>query len=238
MSMAWLIDGLQELKELFPKTIIYCNSINETSKLYSYIVTELPHCSKFVEMFHSETSKINKDKIISDLQNENGVLRIIISTSALGMGVDVKACNTVILYGLPKNIVDLIQEIGRVGRDGKSSVALMLYNSYHLQQMTSELKDILKTTNCRRIAMMKHFISASELKNLEEKESGKHTCCDLCAIKCCCNACNLMSIERLFNALSDSDDSIQSDDTEEYDASEYQYQDELDLSFLLLDDEQ
>jgi superfamily II DNA helicase RecQ len=31
---------------------------------------------------------------------------------------------------MPASVVDLIQEIGRIGRDGQNSVALILYDAY------------------------------------------------------------------------------------------------------------
>jgi superfamily II DNA helicase RecQ len=37
IAMTWLIDALNDL-ENFPKTIIYCNSITDASKIYTYII--------------------------------------------------------------------------------------------------------------------------------------------------------------------------------------------------------
>ena len=42
--------------------------------------------------------------------------KVVICTSALGMGIDVSKCSNVILFGLPQNIVDIVQGIGRIGR--------------------------------------------------------------------------------------------------------------------------
>ena len=39
------------------------------------------------------------------------------------MGIDIKYCNSVVLYGPPTTYIDLIQEIGRVGRDGSATLA-------------------------------------------------------------------------------------------------------------------
>ena len=55
MAMSWLVDSLQEYRDKFPQTIVYSTSINDTSKLYKYITTELPHCSSYVEMYHRKT---------------------------------------------------------------------------------------------------------------------------------------------------------------------------------------
>lgn len=63
-------------------------------------------------MFHSESAEKTKDKIISDLGNPQSDLRIIIATSALGMGVDIQGFHSLVLYGPPLTTVDLIQGIG------------------------------------------------------------------------------------------------------------------------------
>lgn len=39
---------------------------------------------------------------------------IVIATSALGMGIDIRNCYSVIVYGTPYTMVDLWQQIGRV----------------------------------------------------------------------------------------------------------------------------
>lgn len=95
-------------------------------------------------MFHSETPDAKKEKILDDFFNENGLLRIVIATSAFGMGIDITGTNNVILYGAPKQLVEVIQEIDRAGRDGTPALALLLYNSYHLRKVEQEMKDVYK----------------------------------------------------------------------------------------------
>lgn len=92
MAMSWLVDSLQECRIKFPRTIVYSTLINDTSKLYKYITTELPHCSSDVEMYHTETPQKNKDFIIEALKYSNSTLRIVLSTGVLGIGFDVKEC--------------------------------------------------------------------------------------------------------------------------------------------------
>ena len=74
-------------------------------------------------------------------------LRVVIATNALGMGVDVIDCKNIILYGPPKNILDLVQQTGRYGRDGSSSLPLILCNRYQLGHVDEAVKDVIKTTS-------------------------------------------------------------------------------------------
>jgi superfamily II DNA helicase RecQ len=108
IAMTWLIDALNDLKENFPKTIIYCNSITDASKIYTYIIDELPECSDVVNMFHSESTAKCKAMIIRELKDMNSKMRIVIATNALGMGIDIINCYSIVLYGAPHNVLDLV----------------------------------------------------------------------------------------------------------------------------------
>ena len=220
MAMVWLVDALSE--NTLPRTILYCTSIKDASNIYSYINAELPLCNE-VQMFHSETPPEIKTRILNELVDEKSTIKLVVATSALGMGVDIRKYCSVILYGPPQNIVDVVQEIGRVGRDGTEALALILYNSYHLRTVDTEVKEIFQTTVCRRLVMLTPFLTQSELEQ-EKKKTRSHTCCDLCADRCDCGSCDLFQVEKLFNVhtvdiLDFSDDS--SSDTESYSYDEF-----------------
>jgi superfamily II DNA helicase RecQ len=216
-GMAWMIDKLDSL----PRTIIYCTSIRDVSKLYNYLTSEVPSCLSYCDMFHSETPDTKKKKILDDLCDENGTLRIIIATSALGMGIDIAKTNSVILYGAPKQLVEVIQEIGRVGRDGTPALALLLYNSYNLRQAEQEVRDVFKTESCRRKVLLKPFVKESELGLSQDPH---HTCCDICATLCRCNDCqkDVFLLEKMLqDEPSASDSDTNSDATELYDDADF-----------------
>jgi ATP-dependent DNA helicase RecQ len=56
-----------------------------------------------------------------------GQIDVITATSAFGMGIDKDDIRYVIHYHLSNDLANYLQEIGRAGRDGQQSVAVLLY---------------------------------------------------------------------------------------------------------------
>lgn len=63
-------------------------------------------------MLHSCTTDQVKDAIRQDMENKDGHIRVLIATSAAGMGVNHKSVDNVIHYGPPKDLDGFIQQLG------------------------------------------------------------------------------------------------------------------------------
>ena len=62
-----------------------------------------------------------------------GDARIMVATSAFGMGVNIPDIRLVIVAQLPFSIAGFYQMVGRAGRDGKKAKVLLLYNGNDYQ---------------------------------------------------------------------------------------------------------
>lgn len=98
-----------------------------------------------------------ESRILIQQQFIYGQLDIICATSAFGMGINKDNVRYVIHYHMPMTIESYLQEIGRAGRDGKKSLAILLYSlgdeqlPYHLAE--SELPNELQVERIRQWIM-------------------------------------------------------------------------------------
>jgi len=71
-----------------------------------------------VDVFTSVSTNEMCEVLLKEICKPNTVLRLLIATTAFGLGVDCPDIERVISYGLPKTLEELVQEAGQGGRDG------------------------------------------------------------------------------------------------------------------------
>ena len=83
-----------------------------------------------VEEFHSLTSSHNKDRVLDEFRKADSDIRILVATTAVGLGMNLPAIERVVVYGLliTMDLSDLRQRIGRAtraaGRTGDAIIFL------------------------------------------------------------------------------------------------------------------
>ncbi|ALX47980.1 RecQ family ATP-dependent DNA helicase [Lentibacillus amyloliquefaciens] len=105
-------------------TLIYFSSKRKAEEIAAYISGQLSF--QRVAFYHGDMEQI--DRIIIQQQFMNGQLDIICCTSAFGMGINKRDIRLILHYHFPLQIESFLQETGRAGRDGKSSVSMLLYS--------------------------------------------------------------------------------------------------------------
>ncbi|WP_117160719.1 ATP-dependent DNA helicase RecQ [Paraliobacillus sp. X-1268] len=121
------VNYLKRLLGKFPvPTMIYFSSKKEAEFVASQLRDSLTELR--IAFYHGGMEQV--DRILIQQQFMENQLDVICCTSAFGMGIDKSNVRLVVHYHIPTQIESFIQEIGRAGRDGLSSVSLVLHAPY------------------------------------------------------------------------------------------------------------
>ena len=98
-----------------------------------------------------------------------------------------------------------------------------------MRNVDQDIKDFLKSTECRRLQLLKPFLSDEELRTLQSTGTGQHVCCDICEQIYSCQTCSLTVIEKAVKNLPFVEDILESSGSDN-DTISYEYDSGDDLS--------
>ena len=132
-------------------TMIFCNTKRAVEYVAGYLEELYPG---EVAAYHSQAKKQERQML-------SGEKHIIVATSALSMGVDVRNVDLVIHFNMPMSLADYYQMAGRAGREGQPARSILLYNSDDYYTNRGLLENIeekaAKKRAMRRLDAMKEF---------------------------------------------------------------------------------
>ena len=186
-----IIEEVKQNKVNTMKTLIFCQTRKQCFLLYRvfnvnlgqnmYCDDELAPERRYVEMFHAGTPKSVKSHVVNEMGNANSHLRVLICTRAFGMGINCKGLYRSIHFGPPDTIETLIQETGRLGRDGNDSISYVLYNGLLTSRCDYKVKQLVQIETCYREEIGQNFSAYSS-----DNAPTPCKCCVKCCTKCDC----------------------------------------------------
>ena len=120
------LEKKQRLKDLLQTTsgpgVVYFTSRKLATSMAEWLTNET---GQRVVAYHAGMTAMARYRV--QQQFMQGEIDVITATSAFGMGIDKENIRFVIHYHLSNDLSNYLQEIGRAGRDGQQSAAILLY---------------------------------------------------------------------------------------------------------------
>ena len=113
--LASMLSSVKYSKDI-PKTLIFCRSKDVLYKVYIHLVYSCSSITRgTVGQYHATMTLEGRSQHYGEFKC--GKQRVMVATSAFGLGVDIDDISEVILFGLPDSGSELVQLAGRGGRD-------------------------------------------------------------------------------------------------------------------------
>ena len=122
------------IKKRLGSSIIYVRNRKLTKEIARYI-NQLGVNAGF---YHAGMKEDDKNKMQEFWMRGN--YEVMVCTNAFGMGIDKDNVRMVMHWGIPDSQEAYYQEVGRAGRDGKRSYALMIYDEKDLKSLNENFK--------------------------------------------------------------------------------------------------
>lgn len=142
-QVAWIIEAARFL----PRPLILYVTEKDKADEWRQRFSELGLVR--VESFHGDTNRAERKRIMAWWRNDR--IDLMVATSAFGMGVDKLDVRAILHACFPESIDRFYQEVGRGGRDGATTISLMIFTQYD-KKVGRTLAPILlreKTINAR-----------------------------------------------------------------------------------------
>ncbi|NNC62235.1 MAG: RecQ family ATP-dependent DNA helicase, partial [Eudoraea sp.] len=128
---------VQLCKKDSPSAIVYVRSRRKTEELSRLLSDHGVSASPF----HGGMTRNEKDDKLRAWKQDK--IKVMVATSAFGMGIDKADVRKVIHFELPESIESYFQEAGRAGRDGNTAEAVLLVNPEDKNRLVKQFIAVL-----------------------------------------------------------------------------------------------
>lgn len=121
--------------------IIYVRNRKQTAEISQWLINK----GISAVGYHGGMDKVQRDQFqMAWIKNQ---VRWIVCTNAFGMGIDKPDVRVVIHMDIPASLEEYYQEAGRAGRDGRQSVAVVIYDEQDTAKAVQDFEDTYPAVN-------------------------------------------------------------------------------------------
>ncbi len=171
--------------------IIYVNYQKDTADLQDYLYKQHKIES---QIYHAGLP--TSDRLLAQNAFQSGSCKLMIATTAFGMGIDKGDIRYVLHYNIPRSVEEYYQQTGRAGRDGKSCDVVMYYHPADYQKLLKQterdtnISDVTRNNVIERLDAMRQFCvlpgrmcrRSYLLSVFDETYAGNCGACDRCIL--------------------------------------------------------
>lgn len=194
-----MVEKLASDKLSYPKSIIFVHSINQAALIYQTLLAQLGRNAytdgnpsmdtRMVGLYHGHIGDQLREFLSNEFAKPTSVVRILVSTIAFGMGVNIPDIKSVMHYGKIKSLLWFWQEVGRCGRNGDRCSVTWIPSGCAIDD--KELFNKLKQD--KRCCIRKTILLAFALSGGNESDivqaMDKREPCDRGCSNCECSLC-------------------------------------------------
>lgn len=141
-----LADKLLPIIEKSKTTLIFINTRGQTEMWYQHLLNLEPELAGRIAIHHGSIDFELRNWIEEALHS--GLLKAVIATSSLDLGVDFKPVDTVIQIGSPKGVARFLQRAGRSGHSPGETSKIYFLPTHALELVeAAAIKEAAKTNN-------------------------------------------------------------------------------------------
>lgn len=129
--------GMQMVEKVLPvidqskTTLLFTNTRAQCERWYQQLLDAAPELAGALAMHHGSLSRSLRDWVENALHE--GVLKAVVCTSSLDLGVDFRPVETIIQIGSPKGIARCIQRAGRSGHQPGATSRIYFVPTHSLE---------------------------------------------------------------------------------------------------------
>ena len=145
-------------------------------------------------MYHAKLDEVTKERVMKGI-GDDGKVRLLFTTIAFGLGIDIKDIDVVVVWGA-RNFIQLYQEVGRCAQGiGKSGTAYVFITGKTIAKSNDpamlDLSKVSKLadTKCLQACILEKFILDGMPGYTLNKINHKEGCDSKCQYTCQCDYC-------------------------------------------------